>query len=332
MWIGDAIYFVSDRDGTLNLYSLRPRRRRARAAHAARRRGTCAGPARTTAGRDRLRAGRRAARLRHDGEGRTRRSRSRSRPTASPSRPSRVPAEKKIEDFGLSPKGERALFVARGDVFTAPIEKGPTRNLTHSSNAHDKHARWSPDGTTIAFVSDRDGRGADLARRPGRLRQARAADHDASRSMLYAPAWSPDGKRIAFCRQGREALRRRPSPTRRSSRSPTTARRRSPTTPGRPTARYLAFSLAEHNGMRVALRLERRPTARLQRVTDELFDVERARLGPRGQVPLLPLRPRVRAADLRHRVELRRQPRDRHLRPGPAQGRREPVRAARATR
>jgi len=62
-----------------------------------------------------------------------------------------------IEDFGLSPKGERALFVARGDIFTAPIEKGPTRNLTHSSNAHDKWARWSPDGAKIVFVSDRTG-------------------------------------------------------------------------------------------------------------------------------------------------------------------------------
>jgi tricorn protease len=73
------------------------------------------------------------------------------------SRPSRVSAEKNVESFGLSPKGERAVFVARGDVFTVPIEKGPTRNLTRSSNAHEKHATWSPDGKSIAFVSDRTG-------------------------------------------------------------------------------------------------------------------------------------------------------------------------------
>src|SRR5256885_312439 len=66
-------------------------------------------------------------------------------------------AAEQIENFSLSPKGERALFVARGDIFTAPIEKGPTRNLTNSSNAHDKWARWSPDGAKIAFVSDLDG-------------------------------------------------------------------------------------------------------------------------------------------------------------------------------
>src|SRR5213075_2706540 len=66
--------------------------------------------------------------------------------------PSRYLVEKNVEDFELSPKGERALFVARGDVFTVPIEKGPTRNLTNSSNTHDKWARWSPDGAKIAFV------------------------------------------------------------------------------------------------------------------------------------------------------------------------------------
>ena len=52
------------------------------------------------------------------------------RSASAPMRPARVSAEKQIEDFELSPKGERALVVARGDVFTVPIEKGPTRNLT----------------------------------------------------------------------------------------------------------------------------------------------------------------------------------------------------------
>ncbi|HEX4537383.1 MAG TPA: hypothetical protein VH140_10580, partial [Candidatus Acidoferrum sp.] len=72
-------------------------------------------------------------------------------------RPTQVSAAEQIEDASLSPKGERALFVARGDIFTAPIEKGPTRNLTDSSNAHDKWGRWSPDGAKIAFISDLDG-------------------------------------------------------------------------------------------------------------------------------------------------------------------------------
>ena len=72
-------------------------------------------------------------------------------------RPSRIPVTNFVEDFRLSPKGERALFCARGDIFTLPVDKGPTRNLTASSNAHDKWPRWSPDGSRIAFISDKSG-------------------------------------------------------------------------------------------------------------------------------------------------------------------------------
>jgi tricorn protease len=112
-------------------------------------------------------------------------------------RPSRISAAGSIEDFELSPKGERALFVARGEVFTAPIEKGPTRNLTRSSGAHDKWARWSPDGRRIAFISDRDGEeeiylmDQEGGGEPEQLT-------DGGRAMRYAPEWSPDGSRLAF--------------------------------------------------------------------------------------------------------------------------------------
>ncbi len=112
-------------------------------------------------------------------------------------RPSRYSAEKNIEDFEISPKGERALFVARGDVFTAPIEKGAVRNLTNSSNAHDKWARWSPDGEKIAFISDLSGEDQvyiidqDGTGNPRQLT-------DEFNVMLYSPEWAPDGKRIAF--------------------------------------------------------------------------------------------------------------------------------------
>jgi len=112
-------------------------------------------------------------------------------------RPSQVSAARNVEDWGLSPKGERALFVARGDIFTAPIEQGPTRNLTRSSNAHDKWARWSPDGRQIAFISDRSGEeevwlvNQDGSGKPEQLTRG-------GKAMRYAPEWAPDGKRLAF--------------------------------------------------------------------------------------------------------------------------------------
>ncbi len=112
-------------------------------------------------------------------------------------RPSRYSAEGDIEGFELSPKGERALFVARGDVFTVPIKKGPTRNLTNSSDAHDRWARWSPDGRKIAFISDRNGEDQVYLIDQDGLGKPEQLTTDFE-GMLYAPEWSPCGKRLAF--------------------------------------------------------------------------------------------------------------------------------------
>ncbi len=113
------------------------------------------------------------------------------------SRPSRVSAANNIESVNLSPKGERALFSARGDIFSAPIEKGPTRNLTHSSGAHDKWPAWSPDGSRIAFISDMSGEEELYTIQQDGLKPAEQITRGGS-AMRYQPEWSPDGKRIAF--------------------------------------------------------------------------------------------------------------------------------------
>jgi len=112
-------------------------------------------------------------------------------------RPSRVPAAGNIESYELSPKGERALFSARGDIFTAPIEKGPTRNLTHSSGAHDKWPSWSPDGSQIAFISDLSGEEELYLLPQDGLKPPQQITTGGS-AMRYQPEWSGDGKRIAF--------------------------------------------------------------------------------------------------------------------------------------
>jgi tricorn protease len=112
-------------------------------------------------------------------------------------RPSRVSASALVESAGLSPKGERVVFAARGDIFSAPVENGPTRNLTKTSGAHDKWPKWSPDGSKIAFISDKSGEEEvwlvvqDGSAPPEQLTSS-------GKGMRYEPEWSADGKRIAF--------------------------------------------------------------------------------------------------------------------------------------
>ncbi len=102
-----------------------------------------------------------------------------------------------ISGTGLSPKGERAVFSARGDIFTVPVEKGGVRNLTRSSGAHDKAPAWSYDGKSIAFISDKSGEeeiwvaAQDGSAPPEQLTTG-------GKAMRYSPAWSHDSKKIAF--------------------------------------------------------------------------------------------------------------------------------------
>ncbi|MEO8573143.1 MAG: S41 family peptidase [Pyrinomonadaceae bacterium] len=112
-------------------------------------------------------------------------------------RPRQTSVANRISWFGLSPKGERAVFSARGDIFTVPIEKGGARNLTRSSGAHDRFPTWSPDGRWIAYMSDQSGEDEVwiVAQDGATLPQQVTSGGSAQR---YAPQWSADSKRIVF--------------------------------------------------------------------------------------------------------------------------------------
>jgi tricorn protease len=196
MWIGDVVYYTSDEDGTFNLYAYDATSGQTRQVTHSREWDVRWPSADAATGRIVYEMGGTLHVLD------TRTGNSTELNITVPddglaARPSRVAVGHQISSFSLSPKGERALFVARGDIFTAPIENGPTRNLTNTSSAHDKHARWSPDGRTIVFISDRSGEeelwlvAQDGSGQPEQLTRGGSA-------FRYAPAWSADGSHIAF--------------------------------------------------------------------------------------------------------------------------------------
>ncbi len=105
---------------------------------------------------------------------------------------------KQILASGLSPSGARAVFEARGEVFTVPAEKGDIRNLTRTPGVAERSPAWSPDGKSIAYFSDESGEYALHIRDQGGLGAVRKIDLGSPPSFFYDLTWSPDGKKIAY--------------------------------------------------------------------------------------------------------------------------------------
>jgi len=198
-WMNGMVYFRSDRDGELNVYSFDPQTKRV----ARLTRYTDFPVLNVSTGGGRLiyeQAG--YLHLLDPTGGHDQRLKIGVAADLIETLPRFVKGKKYIRTAAVSPSGARAAFSYRGEIVTIPREKGDDRNLTNSPSANDRSPAWSPDGKSIAWFSDRsgeyrlvvgsqDGKGA-----PREIAIKGAGFYD-------EPRWSPDSRMISFADNAR---------------------------------------------------------------------------------------------------------------------------------
>jgi len=195
MWVGDTIFFLSDRDGPTTLYSydIGSKRVAKRIDNAGLDiKSASAGPGGIVleqfgslrlydlaTGRDTPVA------VRLDGE-------------LTGARPHWVDVSDKLQHPDISPTGVRAAFEARGEIITVPARKGDARNITNTTGVTERYPAWSPDGQTLAYFSDSGGPYHLELRGQTGMGASRRIALDGDSTYFYAPVWSPDGRKIAY--------------------------------------------------------------------------------------------------------------------------------------
>ncbi len=108
-----------------------------------------------------------------------------------------VDVSNQISSFEISPDGNRVVFGARGDVFSIPKKNGATRNLTLSSNSHERNSKWSPDGKWIAYISDMSGENEIyIQNQNGKEKPIQLTKN--FDTYIFSLEWSFDSKKILF--------------------------------------------------------------------------------------------------------------------------------------
>jgi tricorn protease len=194
MWHEDTIYFTSDRDHTLNIFAVDPGARNIRkiSSHGE---YDVLWPSQGPSAIVYMNGG-----YLHRLDLATEKS-ARIPISISGDLPGQVPYFKDVSgnigSADISPSGVRAVFGARGDLFTVPAKHGQTRNLTNTQGTRERSPSWSPDGKWIAYYSDATGEYELYIKAQDGSGEARQLTRK-SRIWQFDSVWSPDSKMIAY--------------------------------------------------------------------------------------------------------------------------------------
>ncbi len=195
MWMGDRVYFLSDRDGPVNLYVYDTKSKQVSAALSSNGvdiKSASAGPDAIVYEQfgsihlfDPATGKEHTVSIQVTGDF----------PAV---RPHYVKVGDKIENANISPTGARAVFEAHGEILTVPVEHGDIRNLTNTVGTAERDPAWSPDGKWIAYFSDESGEYALHLRQQDGLGEVKKIKLGNPPSFYYSPTWSPDSKMIVY--------------------------------------------------------------------------------------------------------------------------------------
>ncbi len=108
-----------------------------------------------------------------------------------------IDVSRSITNYEIAPDGSRALFGARGDIFTVPAKNGNTRNLTATPGVHDRASKWSPDGKWIAYISDATGEDEIYIMPQDGSAPGKQVTRNAD-TYKFSLLWSPDSRKLLW--------------------------------------------------------------------------------------------------------------------------------------
>jgi tricorn protease len=196
MWVGNTIYFLSDRNGSASLFAYDPGTRQVR--EAVKNDGFDFKSA--SAGPDAIVIEQFGALKLYDlNSGQVKTVRVKVSGDLPELRPQFVKVEpRRLQNVNLSPAGVRVVAEAWGEIFTIPSDKGDIRNLTNSPAVADRDPAWSPDGKWICYFSDEPGEYELQVREQNGMGAVKHINLGNPPSYFYSPVWSPDSKKILY--------------------------------------------------------------------------------------------------------------------------------------